>query len=94
MLPLHSVDMHLLVSDRELPFSSQRIFHAGETDQQPAGEDGGALCHRRRSHHRKPLHVLQPKDSESMTMPLKHATAQKRYFELGLRDADALLARG
>jgi hypothetical protein len=29
-----------------------------------------------------------------MTMPLKDATAQKRYFELGLRDADALLARG
>jgi hypothetical protein len=33
MLPLHSVDTHLLLSDRELPLPSQRILHAGETDQ-------------------------------------------------------------
>jgi hypothetical protein len=46
------------------------------------------------SHHRKQLHVLQPKDLESMTVSLKDATAQKHYFQLGLRDADALLARG
>ena len=38
-------------------------------------------------YHAKPLHVLRPKDLESMTISLKDSTAQKRYFELGLQQA-------
>lgn len=93
-LPLNSIDMHLLVSDLQLTLPNQRIFTQArlinslleQMGQRSATVDG-------RTYHRKPLHVLQPKDLESMTISLKDATAQKRYFQLGLRDADALLDR-
>jgi len=41
-----------------------------------------------RTYYHKPIHVLRPKNLESMTISLKDATAQKRYFELGLADAE------
>ena len=43
-----------------------------------------------RIYYRKPIHVLRPKNLESMTISLKDATAQKRYFELGLADAEKM----
>ena len=43
-----------------------------------------------RRYHAKPLHLLRPKDLESMTISLKDSSAQKRYFELGQQAAAAL----
>ena len=43
-----------------------------------------------RTYYHKPIHVLRPKNLESMTISLKDATAQKRYFELGLADAEGV----
>jgi len=50
---------------------------------QASAEIGG------KRYYRKPLHILRPKDLASMTISLKDSSAQKRYFELGLQEAEA-----
>ena len=45
-----------------------------------------------RTYYRKPLHILRPKDLESMTISLRDSTIQKRYFELGQEEASAQLS--
>lgn len=92
-LPLNSIDMHLLVSDMQLSLPNRRIFLQAELINamlEKMGEKQVTIGGR--TYFRKPLRVLRPKNLESMTVSLKDATAQKRYFELGLREADALFA--
>lgn len=91
-LPLTSIDMHLLVSDMQLMLPNKHVFTQAalingllERMNKSSVEIGG------RTYYRKPVHVLRPKNLESMTISLKDATAQKRYFELGLQDAATLL---
>ena len=43
-----------------------------------------------KTYYRKPLHVLRPKDLESMTISLKDARAQKEYFQLGQEETSRL----
>jgi len=43
-----------------------------------------------RRYYAKPLHILRPRDLESMTISFKDRSAQKRYFELGQQEAEAL----
>lgn len=91
LLPLNSIDTHLLVSDMQLTLPNTRIFAQatlingmlaamGKTSAEIAG----------RRYYAKPLHILRPRDLESMTISFKDRSAQKRYFELGQQEAAAL----
>ncbi|SBT06963.1 conserved hypothetical protein [Candidatus Accumulibacter aalborgensis] len=90
-LPFNSIDTHLLVSDMQLTLPNTRIFAQAtlinemlKAMGQQSAEIGG------KRYYAKPLHVLRPKDLESMTISLKDRTAQKRYFQLGLEEAAAM----
>lgn len=90
-LPFNSIDMYLLCSDIQLTLPNAKIFAQAmlinrmlETMGRDQVEIDG------RVYYHKPLHVLRPKDLEAMTISLKDSTAQKRYFELGQKDAAAL----
>jgi predicted acylesterase/phospholipase RssA len=93
-LPFNSIDMLLLVSDLQLTLPNAKIFTQAaminamlETMGKDKAEIGG------RTYHRKPLHILKPKDLESMTVSLKDRSIQKSYFELGQKEAEGLLAQ-
>lgn len=93
-LPLTSIDMHLLVSDLQLSLPNRHIFAQAALINGLLERMGKASVEiDGRTYYRKPIHVLRPKNLESMTISLKDATAQKRYFELGLQEAEALLPR-
>lgn len=92
-LPLTSIDTHLLVSDIQLTLPNKRIFAQAELiNAMLAAVGKQQLTIDGRTWYRKPLHILRPKNLESMTISLKDATAQKRYFELGLTEAASLFA--
>lgn len=93
-LPFNSIDMHLLVSDLQLSLPNRRVFSQAQLLNdllEKLGENSITVGDR--TYYRKPLHVLRPKNLESMTISLKDATAQKRYFELGVQDAGAFFDR-
>jgi predicted acylesterase/phospholipase RssA len=90
-LPFNSIDTHLLVSDLQLTLPNKRIFAQAELINDMLQAMGRmSLDIGGRTYFRKPIHVLRPKNLESMTISLKDATAQKRYFELGLADAERM----
>ena len=90
-LPLTSIDTHLLVSDLQLTLPNKRIFTQAHLINRMLEEMGKtSLTIDGCTYWRKPLHILRPKNLESMTISLKDATAQKRYFELGLEEAERL----
>ncbi|VFM99471.1 MAG: Predicted acylesterase/phospholipase RssA, contains patatin domain [Candidatus Kentron sp. G] len=92
-LPLNSINMHILTSDLELTLSNKKIFSQFAVINElleAMGKD--ALEIKGKTYYRKPVHILKPKDLESMTVSLKHSTAQKEYFELGQKEAEALFA--
>ncbi|MBN8450937.1 patatin-like phospholipase family protein [Accumulibacter sp.] len=91
ILPFNSIDTHLLVSDMQLTLPNTRIFAQAtlinemlKTMGKKSAEVGG------KRYYAKPLHVLRPKDLESMTISLKDSSNQKRYFELGQQEAAAM----
>ena len=84
-----SIDMNLLVSDIQWNLPNAAILSQAafinqllETLNQPSIEVAG------KTYHRKPLHILKPKNLESMTVSLKHVTAQKEYFKLGQQETE------
>jgi len=86
-----SIDMNLLVSDIQwclpnISILSQAIFinRLLETLEKPTLELDG------KTYYHKPLHILKPKNLESMTISLKEMRAQKEYFSLGQEEAQAL----
>lgn len=94
-LPLNSIDMLLLVSDLQLTLPNAKIFTQAtlinamlEQMGKQSAEIGG------RTFYRKPLHILRPKDLESMTVSLKDRSIQKSYFELGQKEAESLITAG
>jgi predicted acylesterase/phospholipase RssA len=90
-LPFNSIDTHLLVSDMQLTLPNRRIFAEAERiNAMLAAAGRTSLTVDGRTWYAKPIHVLRPKNLESMTISLKDATAQKRYFDLGLAEAAAL----
>jgi len=90
-LPLTGIDTHLLVSDLQLTLPNKRIFAQAELiNGMLAAMKKTSVEIDGRTWFRKKVHVLRPKNLESMTISLKDATAQKRYFELGLAEAAAL----
>jgi predicted acylesterase/phospholipase RssA len=92
-LPLNSIDMYLLVSDIQLSLPNIKIFSEAERINrmlEAVGKtsieiDGKTYCC-------KPVHLLRPKNLESMTISLKDSTIQKQYFERGKADMAQLSA--
>jgi predicted acylesterase/phospholipase RssA len=86
-LPLNSIDMLLLVSDIQLSLPNIKIFDQAnrinrllqEMGKTSVELDGKTFYH-------KPIHILSPKNLESMTISLEDSTIQKKYFELGKSD--------
>jgi len=89
----NSIEMNLLVSDIHwnLPnaailaqafFINQLLETLGRQTMEIAG----------RTYYHKPLHILRPKNLESMTVSLKDVTAQKEYFKLGQEETERLFA--
>lgn len=90
-LPFNAIDMHLLISDIELTLPNKKIFTQALLINQmleAAGKDSMEL--QGRTYYRKPVRVLQPKNLEAMTISLKDSTVQKKYFELGQKEAAAM----
>lgn len=90
-LPLNSIDMYLLVSDMELTLSNKKVLAQALLMNQfleKIGQD--SIDIHGRTYYRKPIHILKPKNLESMTISLKDRAAQKEYFELGQNEAQVL----
>jgi predicted acylesterase/phospholipase RssA len=79
-LPFNSIDTHLLVSDIQLTLPNKRIFAQAQVTNRMLEEMGKVSMEvDGRTYYHKPIHVLRPKNLESMTISLKDATAQKRF---------------
>ncbi len=89
----NTIEMNLLVSDIQwcLPntsilsqatFINQLLQELGRPSMEVAGK----------TYYHKPLHILRPKNLESMTVSLKDVTAQKDYFKLGQEETERLIA--
>ena len=93
-LPFNSINMYLLVSDMELTLPNKKIFSQAAVINgllEAWGKD--AVDIEGRTYYRKPVHILKPKNLESMTISLKDSTAQKDYFQLGQQEAETLFAQ-
>jgi predicted acylesterase/phospholipase RssA len=87
----NSIEVNLLVSDIQwnLPNTavlSQAVF----VNQLLEALDRPSIDVAGKTYYRKPLHVLRPKNLESMTVSLKDVTAQKEYFKLGQEETERL----
>jgi predicted acylesterase/phospholipase RssA len=87
----NSIEMNLLVSDIQwnLP-NSAVLSRAVFVNQLLESLDRSSIDVAGKTYYRKPLHVLRPKNLESMTVSLKDVTAQKEYFELGQEQTEQL----
>jgi predicted acylesterase/phospholipase RssA len=85
---LNSIEMNLLISNIQWGLPNSAILSRAvlinqllETLNEPSMEIDG------KTYYHKPLHVLTPRNLESMTISTKHMTAQKDYFKLGQKEA-------
>jgi hypothetical protein len=92
-IPLsNSIEMNLLVSDIQWNLPNSAILSQAnlinqmlETLEVKSTDVAG------KTYYHKPLHILNPKNLESMTVSLKDMTAQKDYFQLGQREIRELI---
>jgi len=92
-LPLNSIDMYLLVSDIQLSLPNIKVFTEAKRINRMLEEIGKTSIEiDGKTYYRKPLHVLSPKNLESMTISLKDSTIQRKYFEFGKDDMAELSA--
>ena len=90
-LPMNSIDMYLLVSDIGLNLPNIGVLAQAERiNALLRAVSRDSLTVEGKTYHAKPIHVLRPKNLESMTVSLKHSTIQKEYFELGQQEMAAL----
>ena len=90
-LPLNSIDMYLLVSDIQLTLPNSKVFtQAALINKMLASMGKESIEIEGKTYYNKPLHVLKPKNLESMTIALKDSTIQKKYYELGSQEMSAL----
>jgi len=89
----NSIEMNLLVSDIQWSLPNTSVLSQAillnqllEALDRPSVDVAG------KTYYRKPLHILQPKNLESMTVSLRDATAQKDYFKLGQEETEQLFA--
>lgn len=91
MLAPNSIEMNLVVSDIQLSlpnnavlsqalFINQMLHSLGKPSLEVAGK----------TYYYKPLHILKPKNLESMTVSLQDMRAQKEYFHLGQQEITQL----
>ena len=96
-LPLNSIDMYLLVSDIQLSLPNIKIFTEANRINRMLEEFGKKSIEiDGKTYYHKPIHVLKPRNLESMTISLKDSTIQKQYFELGrnaMADLSATLTK-
>jgi predicted acylesterase/phospholipase RssA len=94
-LPLNSIDMHLLVSDIQLSLPNIKIFSEANRINRMLEDVGKSSTEiNGKIYYQKPIHLLRPRDLESMTISLKDSTIQKQYFELGRAEMADLSANG
>jgi hypothetical protein len=92
-LPFNSIHILLLSSDMELCLPNKKIFsEAAQLNNLIAAFGKDSIEIEGRTYFRKPLHILRPKNLKTMTISLKDSTAQKKYFELGQKEAESLFA--
>ena len=92
-LPLNSIDMFLLVSDIQLSLPNVKVFTEANRINRMLEEVGKtSIDIDGKTYYRKPIHVLRPKDLESMTISLKDSSIQKEYFDRGKIDMAELSA--
>lgn len=90
MLALNGIEMNLLVNNLQwnLPNSavlSQAVF----INQLLQSLNQSSLEVAGKTYTYKPLHILKPKNLESMTVALEDVTAQKDYFKVGQQEIEA-----
>lgn len=89
-LPLNSIDLFLLVSDLQLTLPNASILsRAVLINQLLQAVNRSSIKLDGKTFFYKPLHILKPKNLESMTISLKHSRIQKEYFELGQKEIQA-----
>lgn len=94
-LPLNSIDMHLLVSDIQLSLPNIKVFtEADRINRMLEAVGKTSIEIDGRTYYHKPIHILKPKNLESMTISMKDSAIQKEYFELGRTAMADLSASG
>jgi predicted acylesterase/phospholipase RssA len=84
-----SIDMNLLVSDIQWSLPNTSILaQAAFINQLLEALDRPSIEVAGKTYYQKPLHILRPKNLESMTVSLKDARAQKEYFQTGQREVE------
>lgn len=87
----NSIEMNLLVSDIQWSLPNAAILaQATRINQLLAALDRPSIEVEGKTYYRKPLHILRPKNLESMTVSLRDAMAQKEYFDLGRAETEQL----
>ncbi|MCB0195266.1 MAG: patatin-like phospholipase family protein [Anaerolineae bacterium] len=88
---LNSIEMNLLVNNiqwglpnKAILAQATRINKILEKIDQPSIEIEG------KTYYHKPLHILNAKNLESMTVSLENMTIQKEYFQLGQQDIESM----
>jgi predicted acylesterase/phospholipase RssA len=88
----NSIEMNLLVSDIQWNLPNTAILsQASFINQWLEAVDRPSMEVAGKTYYRKPLHILRPRNLESMTVSLKDMRAQKEYFELGQRETEQLI---
>lgn len=90
---LNGIEMNLLVTDMQLSLPNIKIFYQAifiNKLLEMLGKDSVEIDGKRYYH--KPLHVLKPKNLESMTVSFEHISIQKEYFYLAQQQVAALFA--
>lgn len=86
---LNSIEMNLLVNNIQWGLPNKSILaQATRINQflEKLGESSVELGGK--TYYHKPVHVLAPKNLESMTVSLENMTVQKQYFKLGQQEID------
>jgi hypothetical protein len=85
--------MNLLVSDIQWSLPNTSVLsQATFINQLLEALDRPSVDVAGKTYYRKPLHILRPKNLESMTVSLSDVTAQKDYFKLGQKETELLFA--
>ena len=99
VLGLNSIEMNLLVNDIQWGLLNIAVLsHATFINQLLNTLNKSSLEIAGKPYYYKPLHILRPKNLESMTISLKDMKAQKEYFQKGQQEIkealNGLLAKG
>lgn len=87
---LNSIEMNLLFNNIQWGLPNKAILAQATMINQFLEKMGQSSIEiNGKTYYHKPLHILTPKNLESMTISLENMTAQKEYFKLGEQDIEA-----